>query len=238
MGRHSLPDAPRARATGSRMAPLAAHRRAVVFASALALLVGAGTAVATHRDWLPFAKDCEGQRVPLAVAASPEIAPVLRTAVERAQEDGVRSDGNCMAITIKERTGADMAERLRRGGKDGEFQVWLPESALWLRRAADSGTPPPMETIGNVALSPVALGAVPAAAKRLGWPGKTHTWSAVAEAAAAEKNPRLGMADPQRSATGLLALAHMADSIAREGGKDTETRTTATAKQQIGRAHV
>ena len=62
------------------------------------------------------------------------------------------------------------------GRSDPDFQVWIPDSSLWVDRVeAERGTP--LTAAGTIASSPIALGAVPAAAKSLGWPKKTYTWT-------------------------------------------------------------
>jgi Mg-chelatase subunit ChlD len=64
---------------------------------------------------------------------------------------------------------------------------------------------------------------VPSAAKSLGWPEKTYTWTELAGASMQDDRLRLGAADPVRSATGLLALTRLNTAAATIKGGDTQT---------------
>ncbi|AXK34441.1 VWA domain-containing protein [Streptomyces armeniacus] len=245
MGRHSLPDDPDPYSAGAAPAlppsgPSGAprrrkRRRTLLVTTAVVLALGAGTAVAARSGLLPFDEPCEGDTVRLKVAAEPSVAPALRTVADRARENHTTSDGQCLDIRVSDRTGAEMAGTLG-SGSDAGYDVWLPDSALWVSRAASSGKALPLESTGSVASSPLVLAAVPDAAKKLGWPEKTYSWAELA--AATEKDAlRVGSADPARSATGLLSLAHIQRSTAggKDGGgkgkgDDADIRTAATAK--------
>lgn len=69
-----------------------------------------------------------------------------------------------------------------------------------------------------MASSPVALATVPSPSRALGRPRKTYTWAELVAGALGSDRVRLGAADPARSATGLLALAGIGASSARQGG--------------------
>ncbi|MDJ1135698.1 substrate-binding and VWA domain-containing protein [Streptomyces iconiensis] len=204
-----------------------------MLATALVVALGAGTAVAAKSGLLPFGGGCDGSTVDLRVAASPDIAPALRTVAAEARENEAKSDGRCLDVHVSERTGAEVADTLQGGGKDGSvnYDVWLPDSKLWVDRASSSGRAPSLETVGNVAGSPLALAAVPSAARKMGWPGKSYSWSRIAASATGDDDLRIGSADPARSATGLLALTQIQKSTLKEGGKEAETKTAAAAKQ-------
>lgn len=237
MPRHSLPDdsgthgarGPRAleppRRSGSR-------RRNIMLATALVVALGAGTAVAAKTGVLPFGGSCDDP-VELRVAASPDIAPALRTVARDARESEAKSDGRCLDVHVSERTGAEVADTLQGGGKDGtvNYDVWLPDSRIWVDRAASSGRSPSLETLGSVAGSPLTLAAVPSAAKEMGWPDKSYSWSRIAASATGDDKLRIGSADPARSAAGLLALNRIQESALQEGGEEAETKTAAAAKQ-------
>ena len=101
----------------------------------------------------------------------------------------------------------------------------------WTGSTAERGTP--LTAVGTIASSPVALGAVPSAAKSLGWPEKTYTWTQLARAAtsgdaAAPGRRRPG---PQRHRAARPGPYRRRQ---RQGGtKDSDeadTRTAATAK--------
>lgn len=226
MGRHRVPvDSTMTDAPGSRRA----RRRTVGIAAMLVLAMGAGTFAAVRSGLLPFGGTCRDGTVRLRVVAAPDIAPTLTLLAARARRDAVKSDGQCLDVKVTARAASEVSASLGAGSSDSsDFEVWIPDSGAWIG-LADAGQESTQVTdIGNIASSPVVMGALQAQAKRLGWPKKTYTWAGLT-ASAAEANLRLGAADPARSATGLLALAMVNASIAREGG-DTDTRTATVAK--------
>ncbi|MFF7700336.1 substrate-binding domain-containing protein [Streptomyces lydicus] len=228
MGRHSLPDDPAQRSTGARPG---ARRRTVLLASGLLLAVAGGSVVALRGDLLPFGKPCDGPSVRLGVAAAPDIAPALQAVARRAREDATRTDGRCLDVTVTPRASHEIADSFGQRPADPEFQVWIPDSRLWVDRvAAENGTP--LTAAATIASSPVTLAAVPRAARALGWPGKTYNWTGLTQAATSDPGIRLGVADPARSATGLLALSRMDAAGAQDtkSGDEAGTRTAATAK--------
>ncbi|MFJ3970227.1 substrate-binding and VWA domain-containing protein [Streptomyces parvus] len=228
MGRHSLPDSHAAE--GRRGHPSTRRRRrTVAIATLLVLAVATGTAVAAKGGLLPFSESCEDSVVHLSVVASPDIAPAVRSLAEQARADEVKADGRCLAVEVLARDAHKVAEALAAGDTEPDFQVWLPDSDLWLERAKGLGEGIPVSPSDSVASSPVALAMVPSASRALGWPRKTYTWAELAAGALGSDRVRLGAADPARSATGLLALAGIGASSARQGG-DSDTRVARTAK--------
>ncbi|WP_239008638.1 substrate-binding and VWA domain-containing protein [Streptomyces sp. Tue 6075] len=228
MGRHSLPD--RQAAEGRRGHPSTPRRRrTVAIATLLVLAVATGTAVAAKGGLLSFSESCEDSAVHLSVVASPDIAPAVRSVAEQARADEVKADGRCLVVEVLARDAHKVAEALAAGDTEPDFQVWLPDSDLWLERAKGLGEGIPVSPSDSVASSPVALAMVPSASRALGWPRKTYTWAELVAGALGSDRVRLGAADPARSATGLLALAGIGASSARQGG-DSDTRVAQTAK--------
>ncbi|MFJ9323775.1 substrate-binding and VWA domain-containing protein [Streptomyces globisporus] len=228
MGRHSLPD--RQAAEGRRGHPSTRRRRrTVAIATLLVLAVATGTAVAAKGGLLSFSESCEDSAVRLSVVASPDIAPAVRSIAEQARADEVKADGHCLVVEVVARDAHKVAEALAAGDTEPDFQVWLPDSDLWLERAKGLGEGIPVSPSDSVASSPVALAMVPSASRALGWPRKTYTWAELVAGALGSDRVRLGAADPARSATGLLALARIGASSARQGG-DSDTRVAQTAK--------
>ncbi|MCG7525867.1 substrate-binding and VWA domain-containing protein [Streptomyces sp. OfavH-34-F] len=225
MGRHSMPD-DRSSASGGDRPP---RRRTVVVATLLVLAVAGGAAVAAQGGLLSFSTSCEENAIRLSMMASPDIAPAVRAVAERAREDEVRADGRCIDVHVVARDSYKVAAALAKGTGSPEYQIWLPDSDLWVSRAKGDGSGVATSPGDSVATSPVALAVVPDAAKRLGWPGKTYTWATLMGAATESGRVRLGAADPARSATGLLALNSIGVSSAKQGG-DSDTRVAATAK--------
>ncbi|MFI1188165.1 substrate-binding and VWA domain-containing protein [Streptomyces californicus] len=228
MGRHSLPDSHAAE--GRRDLPRPGRRRrTVVIATLLVLSVATGTAVAAKGGLWSFSETCEDSAVHLSVVASPDIAPAVRSVAERARAEEVRADGRCLEVEVVARDAYKVADVLAAGDAEPDFQVWLPDSELWLERAKGLGEGIPVSPSDSVASSPVAVAMVPSASQALGWPRKTYTWAELVARTLGSDRVRLGSADPARSATGLLALAGIGASSARQGG-DSDTRVAETAK--------
>ncbi|MCX0242694.1 VWA domain-containing protein [Streptomyces drozdowiczii] len=225
MGRHSLPD-DRAAAGGGDRPPR--RLRTVAIATVLVLAVAGGAAVAVQGGLLSFSKSCEEDAVHLSMVASPDIAPAVRAIADRARTDEVRSDGRCVDVNVVARDSYKVADALASGARP-DYQMWLPDSDLWLTRAKGAGDGTAITPGGSVATSPVTLAAVPRAAEHLRWPKKTYTWAELTGAAMESGRVRLGSADPARSATGLLALNSIGASARKQGG-DSDTRVAATAK--------
>ncbi|MFF4183062.1 hypothetical protein ACFYZ9_07725 [Streptomyces sp. NPDC001691] len=226
MGRHSLPDAAATGGTGEGAA--SARRRTIALATALVLTVAGGTAVAVQRGLLTFRHSCTASAVRLDLVASPDVAPAVEAVADRARQEKITSDGSCMDVRVSARDSYQVAASFAAHAKP-DFSVWIPDASMWVDRVKDTGGSATVVTAGHVAASPVALAAVPAAAKSLGWPAKTYTWAAVAEAAGQNGTVRLGSADPAHSACGLLALSSVGKSAA-SGGGDGAARTAALAK--------
>ncbi|MFE2568046.1 substrate-binding and VWA domain-containing protein [Streptomyces mirabilis] len=228
MGRHSLPDAYGAGAADPRPR---ARRRTVAIATVLVLTVAAGTAVAVRGGLLSFGSSCRDNAVPLKIAASPDMAPALRAVAAHARDHNVTSDGHCIAVTVTARESYKVADALRSGDKS-DVQAWVPDSALWVNRLSGESNATRVTAAGSVASSPVGVAMVPSAAKSLGWPEKTYTWTELAGAALRDDRLRLGAADPVRSAAGLLALTRLNTAAATIKGGDTQAAAMAKTLSQ------
>ncbi|MFD8306015.1 substrate-binding and VWA domain-containing protein [Streptomyces sp. NPDC059690] len=218
MGRHSLPD--HYGAGGSDPRPRA-RRRTMAVATVLVLTVAGGTAAAVKSGLLSFGSSCQDDAVRLRLAASPDIAPVLTAAAERARQQNVTSDGRCVAVSVTARDSYKEADTLAARGKT-DVQVWVADSDLWIDRITNDNTATEVTPAGAVASTPVGVAMVPAAAKSLGWPKKTYSWIELAGATMRDDALRLGAADPSRSSTGLLALTRLTTAAAGLKGGDTQ----------------
>ncbi|MER5200998.1 substrate-binding and VWA domain-containing protein [Streptomyces sp. NPDC002755] len=230
MGRHSLPD--QYGAGGSDPRPRL-RRRTVAVATALVLTVAGGAAAAVRSGLLSFGSSCRDHPVRLTVAASPDMAPALTAAAKQAADSGLTSDGQCLAVSVTARESSEVAGTLA-AGKDPEAQVWVADSDLWVQRITADRKATGVTPVGNVASTPVGVAMVPAAAKSLGWPKKTYSWLELAGATLRNDSPRLGAADPARSAAGLLALTQIGAATA--GVKDGDTQAAALMKTLSRRA--
>ncbi|WP_405917665.1 substrate-binding domain-containing protein [Streptomyces sp. NBC_00728] len=218
MGRHSLPDADRAGTADPR---IRARRRNVALATALVVTVAGGTAAALHGSLFSLGGSCRDDAVHIAVTASPDIAPALRAAAADARAKNVTADGRCLDVSVSARESYEVADALR-SGKKSEAQVWVPDSDAWVQRVTGTSAATQVTSLGNVASSPVGVAMVPSAARALGWPTKTYSWTELAGTALRDKGLSLGATDPARSSTGLLALARLSAAASRVKGGDVQ----------------
>ncbi|MBJ3811683.1 substrate-binding domain-containing protein [Streptomyces flavofungini] len=232
MGRHSLPDGRRTAAADPRPR---ARRRTVALVTTLVLAVAAGAAVAVRGGFLPFGDSCRDDAVRLDVVAAPAVTPALKDAADHVRERDITSDGHCMDIRVTAREPYKVADELRRDGSKARYDVWVPDSKVWVQRAGIGGGQARVSPAGNIASSPIGVGMLESAAEKLGWPRKTYTWSQLAGASPRADAPRLGAADPARSASGLLALTKLGASARASDAKDADTRAAATAKSLSSR---
>ncbi|MEU9288195.1 substrate-binding and VWA domain-containing protein [Streptomyces sp. NPDC048275] len=228
MGRHSLPDEYGAGAADPRPR---ARRRTVAVATVLVLTVAAGTAAAVNGGLLSFASSCQDEAVRLKIAASPDLAPALRAAAEHARDRNITSDGRCIDVTVTARESYKVADSLT-SEKESDVQAWVPDSDRWVDQVTGVSKATQVTKAGNAASSPVGVAMVPSAAKSLGWPDKTYTWTELAGASMRDDQLRLGAADPARSATGLLALTQLSTAAAGTKGGDTQAAAMAKSLSQ------
>ncbi|MFE7173315.1 substrate-binding and VWA domain-containing protein [Streptomyces sp. NPDC057616] len=224
MGRHSLPDQYGAGRSDPRPR---ARRRPVAVATALVLTVAGGTAAAARSGLLSFGPSCRDDPLRLTLAASPDIAPALTTAAQQARSDEITSDGRCLAVTVTARDSYKVADTLA-AGRRTDAQLWVPDSDVWVDRITANNSAVEATPAGTIASTPIGVAMVPRAAKSLGWPRKTYSWTELAGAAMQGDSLKLGAADPARSATGLLALTQL--SAAAAGTKDGDTQAAAMMK--------
>ncbi|MFJ2767337.1 substrate-binding and VWA domain-containing protein [Streptomyces sp. NPDC087300] len=227
MGRHSLPDEDGTGTPGPRPRT---RGRTVAIATALVLVVAGGTAVAARSGLLSFGGSCDDDAVRLDVVAAPDVTPALREAADEAREKEITSDGRCIDVRVAARDSYEVAEELRSGKADPAYDVWVPDSDIWVQRAGLGTKQTKVSPAGNIASSPVGIGMLPSAAESLGWPKKTYAWPELTAAAMKSDKLRLGAADPARSATGLLALSKIGASAKKQGGKEGDTQAAALAK--------
>jgi Ca-activated chloride channel family protein len=131
----------------------------------------------------------------LRIAASPDIAPLIRTAAKST------STTRCPAISVDPQDPAATVASIRARPPD----VWVPSSTAWLRLAGDGADGYPAMGI-SVARSPIVVATPRILAERLGWPGRQPTWTELADQTYARQIPRFSMADPLKATAGLLAV--------------------------------
>ncbi|WP_405800877.1 substrate-binding domain-containing protein [Streptomyces sp. NBC_01506] len=230
MERHSLPDDAAPDSTRGRHP----RRRNVLIATALVLSVAAGAGIAAGSGLLSFSDGCTGSAVRIDLAASPDIAPAVRAVADKARENDITSDGRCVDVRVDARENYEIADDLATGTGASDYEVWLPDSDVWVERALDADDGVALTTAGSAATTPVTLAVVPSAGTKLDWPEETYTWAQLTASAIGKDAIRLGVADPARSATGLLAFSSVVAST-RRADPDSDTRIAATAEALAAR---
>jgi hypothetical protein len=168
------------------------------------------------------AADCPDGVRTLRVAATPEMATVVRAAADRATEGGDAAD--CRRVDVQALASAEVLDELSRSDRapsegtpaegagseaapaDGPRpDVWIPDSSVWIGRAADAGVVPASQA-APIATSPVVLAVPAASAKRLGWPRRPLDFPRLLGTVATGRPVQVGFPDPDRSAPAVAAL--------------------------------
>jgi hypothetical protein len=173
------------------------------------------------------AGSCAGG-VPLHIAATPEIAPVLTDIADGWMSTDPKVAGQCVNATVEAVPSPTIASRLTvYAGKgidiaaaaeptpaaDSLPAVWVPDSMAWVARvqtidgAAFAGRPE------SIASSPVVLAMPEAAARAVGWPDNALPLTTL-KAQLASGAIKLGIAEPRRETAGLVAAMILADTLA------------------------
>ena len=157
---------------------------------------------------------CAG-KVTLRVAAAPEIAPAVQ---DTANQWMTTERGACVAVAVTAVDPADVAAAVasprgvtlngpgRAGGATAVPDVWVPDSATWLRRlwaVADDLVP---AAAPSIAQSPTVLAVPQPVAVSLGWPDTRLTWAALLERVTTGRSVKVGIVEPGRDAAGLNTL--------------------------------
>ncbi|MET7992514.1 substrate-binding domain-containing protein [Amycolatopsis sp. NPDC005232] len=151
--------------------------------------------------WVAAALETRCARGHVLVSASPDIAPVLSQVAQ-----GLSA--RCRSYEIRPRDAEQAVTEF--GAPGGErAQVWVPDSTIALQRARQLGATNVPESGPSVASSPVVLAVAEGAARGLGWPGRTLTWTDVVEAPDAV----LTIPDPTRDPVGTSALVGLRDTV-------------------------
>jgi len=208
------------------------RHRNVINVRPIGLVVAATVVVAATGAWagsnLFAAERCDGD-VRLAVAASPEVAPAIRS-VATSWAGSTAVDGKCVTVEVTARESAEVAAAVagpQRAGLVGLGQasgsvqvpqVWVPDSSLWRQRlqAAAPGFRPSDGT--SVAASPVVLAMPKPVASGLGTGGGL-TWDAVVRRLRTDTPLNVGVVDPARDTAGLSGLLAFAQAAAKLGAQ-------------------
>jgi hypothetical protein len=137
------------------------------------------------------------------VTVAPEVAEALRSAVPGPVDLG---EAGCAEAEISAEPPQQTVGSLGALDADRLPHLWVPDSSLWLYRAAGSGTG--LEPVASVASSPVVVSTSRAAVDDLGWAGAPPTWGE-----ALTSGREVAMPDLAASPEGIAALAAVRASL-------------------------
>ena len=163
---------------------------------------------------------CDGT-LHLTIAASPEIAPAVKTGAARWLKTGPKVGSECISVDVNAVQSADVAAAIADdhgvkidglGQSDGKTevpQVWIPDSSIWLQRmrAVRDDIVPTAAT--SLATSPVVLAIPEPTAKQMGWLDTKLNWSTVLQRVATDTRMHPGIVDPDRDSVGVATLITM-----------------------------
>lgn len=218
-GRHRAPRKRRGR--GVRITALVLVPLVLVAATAYALLRPDGDSAT------PVA--CGAERVPLTIAASPSLAPML-TEAAAAFDQGTASfvDGRCAKTTVVASEPDDFGDTLRAsleaaGGANAPT-AWIPDASIW--REVLSRRPELSSALARaypvVAVSPAVIAAPRPMAEALGWPKAQPSWQQLLDLAGDPKGwgarghsewgkVQIAWQDPLKDAASLTAMVSLSN---------------------------
>jgi hypothetical protein len=142
----------------------------------------------------------------LRIVASPDIAPLIRTAAKST------TGSRCPSVSVAAQEPAETVSTIHAHPPD----VWVPSSTAWSRLAGPDGNGYPVAGT-SLARSPLVVAAPRTLARTLGWPGRQPTWTELADRTYARQIPRFSMPDPLRATAGLLAVVGVEVAVGRAG---------------------
>jgi hypothetical protein len=197
----------------------------IAFAAILALV---GLTVVTLRIVAANASGCSGA-IPLRIAASPEIAPVLRTVGTNWLKSSPDVGGLCVALTVDAVPAPNVASSLTvyagraidvadkpqpTPGETDLPAVWVPDSTAWLTRVQVVDRAAFEESARSIASSPVVVAMPEAAARLVGWPDRRLRLADLKPMLTTGGPLKLGIAEPRRDSSGLAAAMLLAETMA------------------------
>jgi len=197
----------------------------IAIAVAVAVILAAGVAWSAYR--VGDRQVSCSSRLPLDIAAAPEIAPAVQNIAT--QWAAARSGEACVSVTVRAEDPADVAAAVanQRGvtlsgtgapsDKARVPHIWIPDSSSWLQRLRGIGSGVvPVDTT-SLGKSPVVLAVPQPVAKALGAQSPL-AWTALLQKMSG--GVKAGVVEPSRDASGLntlLALQAVAAQLGAQG---------------------
>jgi hypothetical protein len=197
----------------------------IAIAAAVIVILGAGVAWSAYRVGDRQAS-CTS-RLPLDIAAAPEIAPAVQNVAS--QWAAARYGDSCVSVAVRAEDPADVAAAVanQRGvtlsgtgapsDKARVPHIWIPDSTSWLQRLRGVGTGVVPADTTSLAKSPVVLAVPQPVAKALGAQSPL-AWTALLQKMSG--GVKAGVVEPGRDAAGLntlLALQAVATQLGAQG---------------------
>jgi Ca-activated chloride channel family protein len=203
-------------------------RGAGAAAAATVLVVVAGS-------WFGYQQlagpSCSG-KIPLTLAATPEIAPAIKAAADQWVADGAEVGGTCIAVNVASSEPVDVAAAVaskhgaalagvgQASGTAVTPDVWVPDSSSWLLRLKSGGATAFAPANGaSIARSPVVVAVPEPVAARFGWPNKKVRWTELLGQVTSDKPLRTGIVEPTQDAAALSGLLAMTEAAGPPPGK-------------------
>ncbi|MFU8851984.1 VWA domain-containing protein [Micromonospora sp. SL1-18] len=202
------------------------------------------TALVLVGSWFGYQQlagpSCSG-RIQLSVAATPEIQPAVKAAVDNWVADGAAVGGTCIAVNVTaaesvevaaavaSKHGATLAGVGQASGTAVTPDIWVPDSSTWLLRLKSGGATALAPTTGaSIARSPVVVAMPEPVAARIGWAEKRLAWTDLLGQVNSSKPLRAGIVEPTQDAAGLSGLLALAAAADRAGGAGSAQAQAAT----------
>lgn len=226
-GRHRSEQVSR-RSAAERITTTRGRRSKAIPFWVIAAVVAATVISGTTAGYLWVTARCGGAPVELAIAASPDQAPVVESLAKKWQEDAPEIDGRCAQVSVRAAQSAEVANSLtpnwKADSQDPRIDVWMPDSSVWITSAGARPEVAPMvsNTPTTVAQSPVVMALPKPMAQALGWPDKVVSWAELAKTRVAGttwarfkhadwQQIKIGVGDPRASFPALGTLLSVAD---------------------------
>ncbi|WP_433212510.1 substrate-binding domain-containing protein [Dactylosporangium sp. CS-047395] len=183
---------------------------------------------------------CAGT-VRLSIAASPEIAPVIKDVAARWTKTEPRINDECVSVDVVSVASSEVAAAIagesgatvpgvgQADGKTQVPQVWIPDSSIWIQRMRAAREDLVTLASPSLARSPIVLAVPEPTAKQLGWVENKVTWKQVLEQIVGNSQVVPGIVDPQRDSVGISTLVAMA-SVRDQFGPSGDSLTVGAVK--------
>lgn len=163
---------------------------AMVLVPLLLVLIGGYLLLKPDNGGSGGTQACGATRVPITIAASPAVAPVItKAAAEFDRGTASLVDGRCATTTVvsaePEAFGDTLRTALEASGGANAPTAWVPDASVWrevLGRRPELSTALP-RTFPVVAVSPAVIAAPRPMAEALGWPEAQPSWEQLLELA-------------------------------------------------------